>query len=374
MTEAKYAAEILRFEQARADYLFQHKGALDGFHDEPEGEEQLDQHLLDRLMAHLRMPGFYPDLALSSPNRRILGPAIIPSTQRHDLPRHSVTIEHIEQARQYVSELLDVELGDVTVILPPPTEMPADADGVVYPNGPTRHIVVVPECCHDPVLVLVRQFGIAAHYTVVRRRPGLVGLVSDTVTQELIGHYCQTRYAVECGDAATMAEVQTRLVAWEVARGLIHSPRDQLAFIGSDLGSSMLQDYGGEFMQDLISGLFEGYTLGQGLVHGQACFMGAAIALALHDEPNAILTFLNLDRSDRSLDEKLAEALGADYAPGSILAFTEKLAALIEPLAPQPAEEGGSLVDGDGAAEPGEDAAPGPGDADAGPGADEEKA
>jgi hypothetical protein len=300
-------------------------GSMDGFQSE-HGRLLMDTLGSDTsLHAHLVKPSFHHRLAMSSANRQRLADTFRPESEVFHRP---VTDADINKAKAFVSELLQIDVGGVRVVLAPQVVMQPKALGTVYSSGSENHVVVVPESTYDPEGLLVRQLAIAAHYIGMRRAGGLVTMISDGVAQAMVGHFAATRYAMTASPSDSMILQQQMIVYWEFAKGLSYSATDPLAFIASDHGAGLMQDYGGDMFQAVITDLYESMTNGRAIWFGDNCFVGAALAIANIENHNGVRRFIMSDRGDLTLDARLSASFEG-YSDELVLGFNENLSTLI---------------------------------------------
>lgn len=326
MNQSACIADLLHFEKERAAYITRNAGNASGF--VSNHGKLLSSHpdVVEPLKAHLAKPSFFGALALSSHNRA----GIVDRQALRDaaFDNQEVAQYHIDRARIYVSALLDVDLASVQVITSTHAGNEPEGRGTVYPCGVDEHLVVVPMWSSDPEGMLVRQFAIAAHYCAMRSKGTLGSMVSDVATQEMVGHFAATRYAQECQTPELVTSKQGMLVKWEFAKGMAENPTQPIAFICSDLGCQLIQDYGAQFCQRMIVNLYECMAEGQGITYGAAGFLGYALGIALLDEVEGMRQFIRNDTGVMTLEVKLSQAFD-DYSPQRILSFNDRLKVLI---------------------------------------------
>lgn len=331
MNEAACIADLSKYEQDRYDWLHEHCGVLDGFVSQ-HGQlvlEQAANH--EALKAHLTIPGCIEALVLSAQNRNSLGQLL----NEHTTDSVPVTESVINQAKAFVSQLYGVDLSGVCVIRCP--SLRPTALGTVYGCGISKHVIVVPECSFEPYGVLVRQFGIAAHYTLMRGKPGLAAMMSNDLSQAMVGQHALLRYASRHPEQCSVIRHLQIMVVGEFAKGLSKSPEMPMGFIVSDLGADLMKAYGGGMFRAIMQELYESMSHGRAIYFGCSNFNGMALALALLDDDQGMVRFMQIDTGARKLADKLFEAfptLDQGALAGFQQSFNERLAGIIEAIAP----------------------------------------
>lgn len=309
MSEKNCINEMYKYEAARSGFVKFNRGTVERFRaDIDEAILVAEVEARPDLKAHMEIPEYLRTQALSSANRRTLArsrTAAFPTAQ-------PVTEAHIAEARSYVAELLQQDVSHVSVVLAPTHVMRSSSLGTVYSNQATEHVVVVPESSFDPMGILIQHFAAAAHYCALRERGDLAGMVTDDVTQQMIGHFALLRWPGVSEDYSVLFELRD-MVQWEVAAALGRSPTNTLAFVASELGGSMVNDYGPDLFKSMVTNLYESATDGQMFVLGTKLFIGRVLALAFLDDLDGIRRFMRLDTGDRTLADKLNEAM-----PGAV--------------------------------------------------------
>lgn len=336
MNEAACVNDLLHFELDRHDWLVEHKGALDGFSTDHGAllAQQVAEN--DDIKAHQLIPGYIQALVLTNENRLSLGKSLNGFKNAAFL----VSDHAIQSAQAFVSRLFCIDLSSVLVIRAALHVMPSASVGTVYSCGEKKHIVVVPEESFDPVGVLVGQFAIAAHYTLMRRKPGLAAMMSDALTQSMAAHYAMLSFAVHHpAQCSVMLHLQ-QLVTWEFAKGMSKTPETPMGFVVSDLGEQLMQAYGGGMFRAIMQELYESMTYGRAIWFGCNNFNGMALALCLLGDDHGMTTFMQIDTGDRKLADKLFEAfpmLTQDTFKGMQVDFNERLARIISGVATEAA-------------------------------------
>ncbi|MBJ2214125.1 MULTISPECIES: hypothetical protein [Pseudomonas] len=317
--------DLFAFERDRASHICGSKGSMDGFQS-GHGRLLMEMFGTDTsLQAHLVKPSFHHALAMSSTNRQRLADTFRPESE---IAHRAVTEADINKAKAFVSELLQIDVSDVRVVLAPQMVMQPKALGTVYSSGAVNHVVVIPESTYDPEGLLVRQLAIAGHYIGMRRAGGLATMISDGVSQAMVGHFAATRYAMTEPSSTSMTFQQQMLVYWEFAKGLSYAATDPLAFIASDHGAGLMQDYGADMFQAVIADLYASMTNGRAIWFGDNSFVGAALAIANIENHDGIRRFIATDRGDRTLDARLSASI-AGYSAEQVLGFNNTLSTLI---------------------------------------------
>lgn len=306
MNELACLSDLRDYESDRYQWLIENQGELSGFttsHGKLLVEQAGDA---EHLKAHLVMPRYIDTATVTRENRCLLGELL----NAHKATYAPVTGTHISQARDYVEGLFGTELSFVNVLCAPQHVMQPSSLGTVYSNGRGQHLIVIPDQSFDPLGVLVRQFAIAALYTLVRETNSIAAMMSNEISQAMIGLYALLRFAAEHPDECLIERHLQMLVTWEFAKGLSRSVEMPLGFVASDLGEQLMRNYGEGMFKAVLQDLYESAPNGQAIWFGSSNFTGAVLALGLLDKgDNAGMTqFMKIDTGDRKLADKLREA------------------------------------------------------------------
>ncbi|MPQ69426.1 hypothetical protein [Pseudomonas sp. MWU12-2323] len=304
MNEAACTTDLNLFELDRCRWLQEHGGSMEGF--TTKHGAILAEHgaISESLKAHLKIPAFFDTLVLTSENRGLLGASL----NSDDGASERISDYAVSSARSFVGQMFCVDLSSVIVIRARKQVMPANALGTVYSHAVYHHVIVVPEFSFDPMGILVRQFAIAAHYTCMRQKPGLAALMTDNLTQSMVGHYALLRFAsLHPEECAVMRHLQL-MVSWEFAKGLSKTPQMPMGFVASDLGGQLMRDYGGGMFKAVMTDLYESMTHGQAIWFGSNNFTGMVLALTFLGDDHGMTQFMRIDSGDRALADKITEA------------------------------------------------------------------
>ena len=159
-------------------------------------------------------------------------------------------------AASFVGGLFQVVLDEVRVLRAPAHVMKPSVLGAVYSNGASRHLIVIPEQSFDPMGVLVRQFAIAAHYTLRRGKSGIAAMMSDDLTEAMVGQFALLRFATQHPDKCQLMRHLQMLVAGEIAKGLSRTPEMPLGFLASDLGEQLMKAHGTGMFKAIVTDLY----------------------------------------------------------------------------------------------------------------------
>ncbi|HDS1721784.1 hypothetical protein NPS53_09745 [Pseudomonas putida] len=329
MNESACISDLSLYELDRYQWLIEHNGSMDGFTTTHGRLLQTQLADVEEIRAHQVIPGPVRALVLSNENRLTLGRLLNEHEDTADLvTEHDVTV-----ALSFVGRLFGVVLDEVTVLRAPSHVMKPTALGAVYSNGTRRHLVVVPEQSFDPIGVLVRQCAIAAHYQLRRGKPGIAAMMSDDLTQAMVGQFAMLRFAAQHPEKCQVIRHLQMLVAGEIAKGLSQTPEMPLGFLASDLGEQLMRAHGTGMFKAIVTDLYESATNGMAIWFGSTNFNGTALALALDDEVG-MTKFMSLDAGDRTLADKLDEAFGCGREEDAFVwlqdAFNLRLATLAQ--------------------------------------------
>ncbi|MFL1449131.1 hypothetical protein ACI77O_12120 [Pseudomonas tritici] len=336
MNESACITDMNLYEHHRHNWMLDHNGALDGFtcpHGEVVAREAANY---EPIKAHTLIPGHIEALVLTNDNRLPLG-ASINANKKHYA---AVTQCAVDEAIAFVSRLFSVSLGEVRVYLVKSAVMSPASAGAVYSNGVKHHIVVVPETSYDPTGVLVAQLAIAAHYTLMREKPGLAAMISDPLTQAMVAHFAVLTFAAQNPTRCSVMQHLQQLVTWEFAKGLSKTPETPMGFVVSDLGEQLMKAYGGGMFRAVMQELYESMTHGKAIYFGCNNFNGMALALALLGDEQGMTRFMKIDTGDRKLADKLFDAfpgLNMQGIAGFQGLFNERLEAIIAGVATEAA-------------------------------------
>jgi hypothetical protein len=328
MNESASISDLSLYELDRFQWLEAHNGDIQGFTTERGKVLAENAGEMESLKAHQIIPGYIDALLLDNSNRNSLAQSL--NTYRPTTS--TITEEVIEHARTYVLTLFGVRLSEVRVITVSESVMPATSLGVVYSYGTYKHLIIVPNESFDPYGVMVRQFAIAAHYSAMRGKPGLASMMSDDLTQSMVGQYAMLRFASDEPEKCSVMRHLQMLVSWEFAKGLSRTPEMPLGFIASELGGQLMRAYGTGMFKALLTEQYESASHGQAMWFGKCNFTGTAMALALLGDDCGMARFMEIDSGDRKLADKLLEAfpnLDMDTIKAMQETFNVRLAGII---------------------------------------------
>lgn len=330
MNESACISDLSLYELDRYNWLLEHNGSTHGFTTSHGSLLQAQFSNVEEIKAHQIIPDQINALVLNNDNRQKLGQVL----NEYKMTAALVTDQDVELAREFVTALFCVALDEVTVLRVPSQVMQPGALGTVYSNGMTNHLVVVPEQSFDPVGVLVRQFAIAAHYTLRRAKPGVAAMMSDDLTQAMVGQYALLRFATLHPEKCQVMQHLQMLVIGEFAKGLSRTPEMPLGFIASDLGEQLMRTHGTGMFRAVVQELYESASNGIAIWFGSTNFTGTALALALAGNDQGMIMFMSIDTGDRTLGDKLETAFGTggedDWFSNLQEAFNDRLASISE--------------------------------------------
>ncbi|NVL49808.1 hypothetical protein F2S72_08655 [Pseudomonas syringae pv. actinidiae] len=303
MNEAACITDLSLYERDRYNWLIDNHGSTHGFTTSAGSLLQAELAGVEEIKAHQNIPDQIKTLVLSTENRLKLGQVL----NSYKATTESTEVEHVEMALSFVGRLFNVVLDQVTVLRVPNHVMQSSSLGAVYSNGTCKHVVVVPGQSFDPMGVLVRQIAIAAHYKLRRQKPGIAAMMSDDLTQAMVGQFAVLSYAAQHPDRCKVMRHLQMLVAGEFAKGLSRTPEMPMGFLASDLGEQLMRAHGTGMFKAIVQELYESASNGFAIWFGSTNFNGTALALALDDGPG-MGRFMSLDTGDRTLGEKLLEA------------------------------------------------------------------
>lgn len=324
MTQVSCITDLFNYEKDRADHIQSCGGSIEGFTTKHGMLLQRELEGNKALTAHLVMPDSIKGIELASGVRKALGQSLDTPLP----PSKPISSDDVSKARSFVRDLLGQDLSDVAVIHASARVMRDTSFGTVYSCGPTNHLIVVPESHFDPVGLLVHQFAIAAHYTAMRKGSAIGSMVSDSVTQSMIGHYASLQWFCQ-NDRSLLLPHLRNMVRWEFATGLGRTATYPMGFIVSDLGVSLLKDFGGEMFRSIVSELYESMPDGRAMWFGTNSFIGCALALIFFDCPGGIRKFISLDTGDKTLQEKL-ELAGLEVGAQPVESCNKALMSMID--------------------------------------------
>jgi hypothetical protein len=304
MNEDACITDLNLFELDRRNWLLDHAGSLDAFTTKHGAIVSELGGNNEALKAHLKIPGFIESLMLTRENRHQLAEIL----NSYDSTSEWVSDHAVSVARGFVERTFAVDLSRVEVVRASAQVMTSDALGTVYSSGVNHHVIVVPEASFDPVGVLVRQLAVAAHYTCMRGKPGLAALMTDNLTQSMVGHYAVLRFATQHPEECSVLRHLQLLVSWEFAKGLSRTPKMPMGFVASELGEQLMRDYGGGLFKAMMTDLYESMTHGQAIWFGSNNFTGMVLALTFLGDDHGITQLMRIDSGDQTLAEKLLNA------------------------------------------------------------------
>ena len=245
-------------------------------------------------------PIFYTSLVTSDTYRLI--------QRGRFLPSQAVTEDHVAQAREYVSNLLTVDLSNVRVELIPVDSWDSpSSEGMNIAMGFDNHLIFMPDHFSSPVEVLVHEFGHAAHATAARKNGVLASFYILPTTAEFVAHFCQFNYLLEHGsrayfDAALHQITEAAYALSIISTGITENFSEFMTTEASRAIAAVMSTH-------LLRERYENFRRDKAWLQNQA-MRGIALilTLALIDEKEGMIRFIHADRVDRSLEQKLTAA------------------------------------------------------------------
>lgn len=303
MNEAACLTDLSLYELERYEWLLKHNGSTNGFNTSHGQLLQAQLANVDEIKAHQIIPDQIKALVLTNENRQKLGQVL----NSYKATTEPVTYQDVAEARGFVSRLFGVVLDQVTVLRVPNHVMQPSSLGAVYSHGTDKHVVVVPQESFDPMGVLIRQVAIAAHYKLRRAKEGIAAMMSDDLTQAMVGQFALLKFAALHPDRCQVIRHLQMMVSGEFAKGLSRTPEMPLGFMASDLGEQLMRAHGTGMFKAIVQELYESANHGLAIWFGSTNFNGTALALALDDD-QGMARFMRIDSGDRTLGDKLEEA------------------------------------------------------------------
>lgn len=230
-------------------------------------------------------------------------------------PTQALTEAKINEARQYTSNLLGVDLQGVRVEVVPSREwdLGDTVEGFHIPVGLTDHIVFVPDVFVSPAELLCHELGHAAHTTAQRQNGELPFFFTASTTAEFVAHVCQYNYLLDHGTRAqflsAMGQLTTATFALSIEASRICD--DFEAFLKTQNAEAITQ----AMPMDVVEGTYWKFSGDRRHLLNES-MRGMAIILALWfvDDHEGVKRFISADRIDQPFDAKLAAAFpGKDF-------------------------------------------------------------
>lgn len=224
-------------------------------------------------------------------------------------PAQAVTEAKINEARQYTSNLLGVDLQGVRVEVVPSREwdLGDTVEGFQIRVGLTDHMVFVPDAFVSPVELLCHELGHAAHTTAQRQNGELPFFFTAPTTAEFVAHVCQYNYLLDHGTRAqfltAMGQLTTATFALSIMASQIYD--DFEAFLKTQHAEAIMQAMPMDVVEDTYWKFSEDR---QHLLNESMRGMAIILALWLVDDHEGVKRFISADRIDQPFAVKLAAA------------------------------------------------------------------
>jgi hypothetical protein len=226
----------------------------------------------------------------------------------HPFRRYSVSAAHIEEARNYVQDLFDVDLSRVRVEVIPQDQWDDAAEATTKKAGVDSHLILIPEMCDcHPTELLVHEFGHTGHFTAQRQTNEIQYFWALPTTAEFAAHFCQYNFILDRLPRATFMHAMGQFVSATYALAIFsaNALHSFDAFMQTEQAQAIRQGWP---MADIVS-TFKQFQQDQPFFIEQ-CQRGIAqiLSLLLIDAREEMRHFIRLDRIDHSLGAKLQAA------------------------------------------------------------------
>lgn len=246
------------------------------------------------------------------------------------LRRQRVTQAHIDEARTYVQDLFDVDLSQVQVEVLPNSEWDDDrAEASTFKSGTHSHLVFIPEFCPcPPSELLVHEFGHTGHYTAQRQTPEYMFYWANPMTVEFPAHFAQYNFILEKRSRLDFMQAMLQVVTSTYALAILKSDglHDLHKFWMSEPAAAIREAW----PQHSLLHQFKLFQENRAYFF-EECRRGGSqmMALTLVDRHEEMRKFIRLDRFDRSISSKLAEAFPEDSVTKGFPNINEQVAKLL---------------------------------------------
>ena len=251
-----------------------------------------------------------------------------------ELPRERVSPAHIEEAREFVQDLLDVDLSRVQVEVLPNSQWDDDhAEATHIKSGIDEHVIFIPEICPcSPSELLVHEFGHAGHFTAQRQTPEYPFFWANPMTAELPAHFCQYNFLLERLSRIDFMQAMLQVVTSTYALAVLES--NALHSLDEFWRSPPAQAIREAWTQHELRRTFELFQKEMPYFLEQ-CRRGVSqmLALTLIDRREGMRRFIRLDRLDRGVGAKLEEAFPDDRVTDGYPHINEQLASVLDRFA-----------------------------------------
>jgi hypothetical protein len=224
-------------------------------------------------------------------------------------PAQAVTEAEINEARQYISNLLGVDLQGVRVEVVPSREWDQGdtVEGFQFRVGLTDHLVFVPDAFASPVELLCHELGHAAHTTAQRQNGELPYFFAAPTTAEFVAHVCQYNYLLDHGTRAQFLTAMGQLTTATFALSIMASEilDDFEAFLNTQHAEAITQ----AVSMDIVKDTYWKFSRDrQHLLNESMRGMAIILALWFVDDHEGVKRFISADRIDQTFDVKLSVA------------------------------------------------------------------
>lgn len=277
----------------------------------------------------LEIPGEFITAAVSAKIYRMIGSAYGTRAAQRALAEQPVTAAGIEEAREYVSSLMDVDLSTVMVEVVPNSKWgDSGAEGIHFKAGLDQHLIVMPSYVASAIEVLVHEFGHAAHAIKQRQNGEYPFFFTADGTVELISHYCQYHYIVERLSRDHLLIALGQLTTASYALSIQASgTKDFDHYEASGAAAEPLRSMSIDMLQSTHAVFCENQAY-----YFSEVFRGISLMLALLllDENEGMRRYASLDRVDRRLQDKLSDAFAGKDVLMSFSKINERIEELLE--------------------------------------------
>lgn len=227
----------------------------------------------------------------------------------HPMGLHRVMGEHIDEARSYVQDLFDVDLGRVRVEIVPRSQWDDHtAEATTKKEGVDSHLIFIPDFCDcPPSELLVHEFAHAGHFAAQRQNNEIEYFWSFPATKEFAAHFCQYNFLLERRPRADFMHAMGQFVMSTYALAILsaNALSSFESFIQSEQGQAIQEGWP---MAELVS-TFELFQRNQSFfIDEWQRGIAQMLSLLLIDEREGMRRFIRLDRIDQDLGTKLAVA------------------------------------------------------------------
>lgn len=232
-----------------------------------------------------------------------------------------ITTAMIEEAKDFTSQLLGVDLGEVPVILVPWAEWDRSAEAFMQPAGSQPPHIFAPEAFNAPVELLCHELAHAAHTLTGHRSGDPMKVLRPTVSAEFVAHSVQYRYLLErqgvTAFAYALGQMTTAMYALAIYSYCLECGDPGLQRLGASLEGFLDSPQATPFHEalpvDVLTRQHHVFAKDPAnLISELQRAAGIVMALELGTNPEGLREYIRLDTLSTPIADTVQAAFGQD--------------------------------------------------------------